>query len=188
MKFISVVGSGSGCGKTTVACGILRAIPGLAAVKISPRACPGRIEWGPGEADKDTDRYLRSGAAKVARIVGPRNGVHQAWERIKGEFEESPGLVVEGTQGTRLPGDTFRIFVAGQGWQEKRQARNKRLVDDSAVVIDMSSHFGVNIERCEVWVNHTDLFFNKSADGAVIGKTIPFSGLLSVIRAFLVLP
>lgn len=188
MKIISVVGSGSGCGKTTVACGILSAVPGLAAVKISPRACPGRIEWGPGEADKDTDRYLRSGATKVARIVGPRNGVQEAWERIKGEFENSSGLVVEGTQGSRFPGDTFRIFVAGEGWRENRHERNKILVDDSAAIVDMSSHCGANIERCEVKINHTNLFFSVWADGSVIGNTLPFNGLLGIIRAFLKYP
>lgn len=82
MKIIAVVGTGSGCGKTTVACRILAEIPRLGAVKISPRDCESHVEWGAGEPGKDTDLYVGHGAIRVARIIGPRADDSRVFSRF----------------------------------------------------------------------------------------------------------
>jgi ABC-type dipeptide/oligopeptide/nickel transport system ATPase component len=113
VKIIAVVGTGSGCGKTTIACRILREIPGLGAVKISPREGASRIEWGAGEPGKDTDLFVRSGAVRVARIIGPREEVGSSWGLMKGEFDGYPGVVFEGASALDLSGDRLVVFVHG---------------------------------------------------------------------------
>ena len=141
MKIIAVVGTGSGCGKTTVACRILRAIPGLAAVKISPRDGPGRLEWGAGEPGKDTALYVDSGAVRVARIVGPRAEVGAAWELIKGDFNDCKGVVIEGAGALDLPGSRFAVFVRGESEESARIDRNRAIEAKCDCIIDRSSHF-----------------------------------------------
>lgn len=103
MKIVAVVGTGSGCGKTTVSCRIIREIPGLGAVKISP-----------GDPGKDTDLFVGSGAVPVARIVGPREAAGQAWELIKGRFNGCRGVVVEGTSALEIPGERSVISLNGR--------------------------------------------------------------------------
>lgn len=150
MKIIAVVGTGSGCGKTTVACRILREIPGLGAVKISPREGASRIEWGAGEPGKDTDLYVGSGAVLVARIIGPREAVAQAWELIKGQFEGCQGVVIEGASGLDIPGDRFVVFVVGDTMNDQREQRNREVMAISAVIIDRSSHLSVELSLDEI--------------------------------------
>jgi hypothetical protein len=126
VKIIAVVGTGSGCGKTTVVCRILRAIPGLGAVKISPREGPNRVEWGRGGRGKDTDLYADSGASCVARIVAPREEVVATWSRIKKSFEKCPGVVVEGSRSVDFPGEHLVIFVVGSDSSDAREDRKER--------------------------------------------------------------
>lgn len=145
MKIVAVVGTGSGCGKTTIACRILREIPGLGAVKISPREGESRIEWGAGEPGKDTDLYAGSGAAPVARIIGPREAAGQAWEQVKAKFEGCRGVVIEGTGALQFPGERFVIFVVGDTKSDQREDRNRELAAISDLIVDRSSHSGVEL-------------------------------------------
>lgn len=141
VKAIVIVGSGSGCGKTTVACRILGAVPGLGAVKVSPRDEPPRVEWGAGAPGKDTDLFAASGAAPVARIVGPRGGVAVAWEKIRGEFEGCRGVLVEGSRGLDVVADrfvVFVVFVGGERWREDRPERNLALAAGADIVVERS--------------------------------------------------
>ena len=140
MKIIAVVGTGSGCGKTTVACRILREISGLGAVKISPREGASRIEWGAGEPGKDTDLYVGCGAAPVARIIGPREAVVQSWELIKGHFNGCQGVVMEGTSALEIPGDRFVVFVVGDTNNDQREEKNRAVTAISDLIIDRSHH------------------------------------------------
>ena len=140
VKIVAVVGTGSGCGKTTVSCRILREIPGLGAVKISPRDCASRIEWGAGEPGKDTDLYVRSGAAPVARIIGPRETVGQAWELIKSHFEGCQGVVIEGAGALEIPGERFVVFVVGNTNNDQREERNRAVAANSDIIFDRTTH------------------------------------------------
>lgn len=158
VKIIAVVGTGSGCGKTTVACRILREIPGLGAVKISPREGAGRIEWGAGEPGKDTDLYARSGAVTVARIIGPRDEAGKAWELIKGRFDGCQGVVIEGTSGLDLSGDRYVVFVAGDTRNDQREQRNREMVAISDAIIERSSHMCLEsaLDRIRIFLSTRD--------------------------------
>ena len=140
MKIIVVVGSGSGCGKTTVVGRILRDIPGLGAVKLSPREGETRVEWGPGSSGKDTDVFTRSGAAPVARIVGPRETLLETWAGIKGQFEGCRAVVIEGARAIDFPDEKFVLFVVGKRDQERRLERERSLIGSSNLVVEVISH------------------------------------------------
>lgn len=127
MRAIAVVGSASGAGKTAVACAILRAVPGLGAVKISPREAAARVEWGGGPAGKDTARYAASGAVAVARIVSPRGRAQEAWGAVRAVFERLPAIVIEGAGALDLPVERFTVFVADPRTLGARPARDERL-------------------------------------------------------------
>ena len=150
VKIVAVVGTGSGCGKTTVACRILREIPGLGAVKISPRAGASRIEWGAGAPGKDTDLYVGSGAVPVARIIGPREAVAQAWELIKGQFEGCQGVVIEGAGALEIPEERFVVFVVGNTKNDQREERNRAVAAISDIIIDRSPHLSVESSLDEI--------------------------------------
>ena len=150
VKIVAVVGTGSGCGKTTVACRILREIPGLGAVKISPREGVSRIEWGAGEPGKDTDLYAGSGAVSVARIIGPREAVGQAWELIKGQFEGCQGVVIEGAGALEIPEERFVVFVVGNTKNDQREERNRAVAAISDIIIDRSPHLSVESSLDEI--------------------------------------
>ena len=150
VKIVAVVGTGSGCGKTTVVCRILREIPGLGAVKISPREGASRIEWGAGEPGKDTDLYVGSGAVPVARIIGPREAVVKAWEMIRGRFDGCQGVVMEGTSALDIPGERFVIYVIGETHNDQIEGRNRAIVAISDMIIDQSSHSGVESSLDEI--------------------------------------
>jgi hypothetical protein len=135
MKVIAVVGSASGSGKTGVACAILRAVPGLGAVKISPREGPARVERGPGLPGKDTARYAECGAAAVARVVAPRERVREAWGSLARDFERLPAVVVEGAGALELPGRRLTIFVAAPATLGERPERDERLAADADWIV-----------------------------------------------------
>lgn len=159
MKIVAVVGTGSGCGKTTAACRILRAIPGLGAVKISPRAGVSRVEWGAGGPGKDTDLYIRNGAVRVARIIGPRDTVKPTWELIKGQFEGCPAVVFEGASALDIPGDRFVVFIHSNPKNGIREERNREIAAVSDVIFQRSSHSGA-----ESLVNSICTFLAGSAN------------------------
>jgi hypothetical protein len=145
VKIIAVVGTGSGCGKTTVACRILRAILGLGAVKISPREGASRVEWGGGGPGKDTALFVESGAVPVARIIGPRTSVGTAWESIKGQFESRRGVVIEGASALSIPGDRLVIGILGESTGALRADKNRATVEKSDLIYDRSSHLADDI-------------------------------------------
>jgi len=142
VKIIAVVGTGSGCGKTTVVCRILRAIPGLGAVKISPREGASRVEWGAGEAGKDTDLFSGNGAVRVARIVGPREMVGPTLGCIKGKFEGCQGVIIEGASALDLPGERYVVFVISNPEDRARDEINREIAIVSDIIIERSSHCG----------------------------------------------
>jgi hypothetical protein len=139
VKIIAVVGTGSGCGKTTVACRILRGLPGLGAVKISPHEAPSRVEWGAGAPGKDTGLYAAHGAAPVARIIGPRAEVASSWGLIRDRFRECRGVVFEGACALDLPEELFAVFVIGEQGLADREQRNREILARSDLVLGRSS-------------------------------------------------
>ena len=119
MRVVAIAGSSSNVGKTTLACELLRRLPGWEAVKVTkghfrscgkdPHACcvshllsdrplvasdRARTDV-PG---KDTGRYWAAGAAGVHWVVATRDavaeGVREALARVR---PGAPGVLVEGT-------------------------------------------------------------------------------------------
>ena len=141
---VAVSGFASGVGKTTLACELLRALPGWEAIKMTrghyrscgkdPRACcvshlltdepvvrSGRAETY--AAGKDTGRYWDAGASNVHWVVVTdkqvEQGVALALERVRAE-----GVVIEGNSFLDFVGADFAVMVArASGGKVKASAR-----------------------------------------------------------------
>jgi hypothetical protein len=187
VKIIAVVGSGSGCGKTTVVCRILRAIPGLAAVKISPRQGPSRVEWGRGESGKDTDLYAANGAACVARIVGPRDDVVKTWNHMKKAFELCQGVVVEGSRSVDLPGERFVIFVDGSVSDERRKYRANMFLGISDIIYNYKTHIKYKLSAFDGQSSHIDTSNNEEESCKINFPQLMEDKLADTLRRFLAL-
>lgn len=136
MKVVAVAGSGSGCGKTTVVCALLRAFPGLGALKISPREGPARLETGPGAGDgKDTARYSASGAVAVARAVGGRDSLPGLAGDVRRVMEGCRAVVAEGADSRWLPAPRLSILVLGGPDPGSRIDRLRDLVSRTDIVV-----------------------------------------------------
>lgn len=132
MRLICVGGVGSSCGKTSVVELLLTALPGWAAIKVTPsrpeEACPigtccGACQPPEGpyevltdpvvlaEPGKDTARYLAAGATEVAWLRALPEALPTALEVAIAAFSDPPGVIVEST--TLLPVVSgLRILVA----------------------------------------------------------------------------
>lgn len=185
MKIVVVVGSGSGCGKTTVVCRILRAIPGLGALKLSPRDGESRVERGPGDPGKDTDLYAGSGAALVARIVGPREAMSATWASVKPEFRECRGVVIEGTRGIDFPEEKCVLFVAGRPWLDAGGQHNRGLMAISAAIIEMPSHNSAPAARQLINTSHRSGSTKAHAPDAGGFASTMHADFLDTVRGFL---
>ncbi len=185
MKMIAVVGSGSDSGKTTLVCRILAAVPGLAAVKISPREGECRVEWGPGERGKDTARFAASGAVKVARIVGPRPQVPQLWERLRAGLAGMKGVVVEGAGSVGCRCEKLTIFAASADHLMARPERDEALIAAADLVVIALPTPNHNGPPCKVDLSHLigtrRCFDLRSASEA----DYSFRDLVRVIEGFL---
>jgi molybdopterin-guanine dinucleotide biosynthesis protein len=116
---VAVAGLSSNVGKTTVACELLRRLPGWEAIKVTKghyRSCGRDAEaccvshllrdepvvrsqrHDTATAGKDTGRYWAAGAANVHWVIATAaqvgEGVREALRRVS---PDSPGVVVEGT-------------------------------------------------------------------------------------------
>lgn len=157
MKVIAVAGSGSGSGKTTLVCRILEAVPGLGAVKISPRETDRpRIEWGPGEggAAKDTARYAGAGAVRVARIVAPRAEVPRLWEEAAVGLAECRGVVVEGSGALGLGRGRFAILVAGGREASERPERLGNILEKIDILVVNGPTFDHEVGLNDILLSH----------------------------------
>jgi hypothetical protein len=125
VKVIAVTGTGSGSGKTSFVVRLLRAIPGLGAVKISPRPGATSVEWGTGSAGegKDTARYLAAGAVRAARIIGPRGSAGQVWKDVELGMAGCRAVVVEGSGALEIGQPRLGILVAGGHEASERPER-----------------------------------------------------------------
>lgn len=185
VRIVAIVGSGSGCGKTSTACRILRAVPGLGAVKISPREGPAGVEWGPGESGKDTGLFASSGAILVARIFGPRESVAQTWKTIRHRFEKCVGVVIEGTSSIDLPGKRFIVYVDGGRREEGREERNKGLTAISDMTIRVISHYGGSPAAIGADLSHNQRIFDQTSPGENKSGNAEHIACLKAIVTFL---
>lgn len=117
MIVVTVSGTASEVGKTTLVCELLRRLPGWGAVKVTrghyrscgrdPETCcvshllaeEPRVFRDPGDIEvdgKDTARYVEAGAAEVRWVVCRRGQEDDGVRRALAEVARLPGVVVEG--------------------------------------------------------------------------------------------
>ena len=158
---ICVGGCSSRSGKTSVACLLLKAFPGWAAMKVTPcrtdDVCPRGDDCGacrppeglyevtldaeiPERPRKDTGRFVQAGASQVAFVRALPEclpaALESAFERLSG----LPGVIVEST--TAMPYvDGLHILVAREGLHEVKESAHKcaGLVDVLVINRDVSS-------------------------------------------------
>ena len=141
-QLICIGGLSSGCGKTSIACLLLNAFPGWAAVKVTPsrsgEVCPRGSDCGacnppdgdyevafderiPARAGADTSRFVEAGASHVAFVRAIPDCLPQALELTLAQFAGVPGVIVEST--TAMPLVTgLRLLVAREGWPEVKDS------------------------------------------------------------------
>lgn len=133
MLLVTVSGTASEVGKTTLVCGLLRRLPGWAAVKVTrghyrscgrdPETCcvshllgdEPRVFDDPADTDvdgKDTGRYWRAGAADVRWVVGRRGQEADGLRRALAGLASRPGAIVEGNRVVTSARPDLAILVA----------------------------------------------------------------------------
>lgn len=139
MRIVTVSGTCSEVGKTTLVCELLRRLPGWAAIKVTrghyrscgrdPETCcvsgllgeEPRIFADRADTDvaaKDTGRYWSAGAAAVRWVVVARGQEAEGLARALAELGEPPGVIVEGNTVVESLDPDLAIMVALPGQKE----------------------------------------------------------------------
>ncbi len=156
MRLICVGGMSSGCGKTSLVCLLLRALPGWAAMKVVPsrmgHVCPhgrdcdaceppeGAFEVAIDEeirerAGKDTARFAEAGASHVALVRALPECLPAALDSAMERFSGVPGVVIEST--TAMPAvEGPRIIVARNGLAETKHSARIALGSADLIVMN----------------------------------------------------
>ncbi len=139
MRIVTVSGTCSEVGKTTLVCELLARLPGWAAIKVTrghyrscgrdpdtccvsgllgdePRVFSDRADTD--VAAKDTGRYWASGAADVRWVVVARGQEAEGIARALAELRDYPGIVIEGNRVVESLDPDLAIMVALPGQKE----------------------------------------------------------------------
>lgn len=158
MKLVTISGTASEIGKTTLVCALLARLPGWAAVKVTrghyrscgrdPETCcvshllgdEPRVFGDRAATDvagKDTGRYWEAGAADVRWVVGARGQETLGLRRALAELMDHPGALVEGNRVVQGLVPDLAILVARPDQREvKATARRIRDRLDAVYVPD----------------------------------------------------
>lgn len=139
MKVVTISGTCSEVGKTSLVCALLGRLPGWAAVKVTrghtrscgrdPLTCcvspllgdEARVFADRADtavARKDTGRYWEAGAAAVRWVVGKSGQEADGIRRALAELDGHPGVLVEGNRVVAALAPTLAILVASPGQRE----------------------------------------------------------------------
>ena len=139
MRIVTVSGTCSEVGKTTLVCELLARLPGWAAIKVTrghyrscgrdPDTCcvsgllgdEPRVFSGRADTDvptKDTGRYWAAGAADVRWVVVARGQEAEGIARALAELGEHPGVIVEGNTVVESLDPHLALMVALPGQKE----------------------------------------------------------------------
>lgn len=158
MRIVTVSGTASEVGKTTLVCALLERLPGWAAIKVTrghyrscgkdPETCCVSHLLGPeprvyadrattDEPGKDTGRYWAAGAADVRWVVAASGQEDEGLKRALADLGEVPGVVVEGNRIVRALRPDLAILVADPSQREvKPTARRIAGIVDALYVPD----------------------------------------------------
>lgn len=157
MRIICVAGSSSGVGKTTVACIMLRRLPGWAALKVTrshrrgpcphQRGCnvcatlerPYRLlEMTPENdlPDKDTWRLRQAGASRVFWLIARPEAVARGLKKALQRLKVVPGVVIEGNSAVPLVDADLVVMVKRRGGKPSPSARAAADRADITIILD----------------------------------------------------
>ena len=157
MKIICVAGASSGVGKTTVACGMLRHLPGWAALKVTRShrrgPCPHRkgcnvcatlqqpyrlLEMAPGKdvAGKDTWRLREAGASRVFWLIARPEAVQRGLKKALRKLKSAHGVVIEGNSAVPLVDADLVVMVKRRGGELAPSARAAAAYADRTIFVD----------------------------------------------------
>lgn len=143
VKIITVSGSSSGVGKTTVAESLLKKLKGWSALKVTVRyngLCPINRDCGAcenldskfsiiadkkiiEEEDKDTQRLKKAGAKQVLWLRAKPNGLRPGLKQAIKSMEGAKGIIIEGTSILKYLKPDLAIFVRKKDSPFKSSAR-----------------------------------------------------------------
>lgn len=134
---IGIGGSGSGSGKTTVACHLLNRLKGWAAIKCTPTLLYSSVTDDPetlGQKDKDTGKYLEAGASEVLWVQSTRDDLRETLKIAVDRLSHLEGIIVEGNSAIEVLRPDVVIFISVSGPEaEKKSART--VLESAEVVI-----------------------------------------------------
>ena len=113
---IGIGGGHSGVGKTTIACKVLQRFPGWGAIKYTKTSLYASITDDIdvlSEKDKDTKRFLDSGAEKVLWVRSPFHELPEILPTAVEMLSHLKGIVVEGNGAIDVLGPDIVVFVFG---------------------------------------------------------------------------
>jgi len=160
MKIICVGGTSSNCGKTAVVCMLLKALPGWAAVKVTPsrheEVCPRGHDCSacrPPESryeiitdtdilaleGKDTARYISCGTDKVMWVRALPEYLHEALDAAMGQISGSAGVIVESTTALQFI-DGLHIMVTRTNTSSIKESACRSAQNVDIVAMNMQSN------------------------------------------------
>ena len=168
MRIVTVSGTSSEIGKTTLVCELLRRLPGWAAVKVTrghyrscgkdpetccvshllgdaPRVFGDRADTD--QAAKDTGRYWAAGAADVRWVVGKRGQEAAGLARALEELADRPGVVVEGNRIVESCRPDLALLVAHPSQSEVKSSARRILDRIHALYVVEEASVGAREER-----------------------------------------
>lgn len=139
-QYVGIGGSGSGSGKTTVACRLLARLSGWGAIKVTPTELYSTIIDDPAvlrEPGKDTALMLEAGAEEVLWIKAPREGIAEALRTATERLGHLTGVVVEGNSAVEVLRPDVILFIAsGSTPGPKRSAQAVLAMADVVLFAD----------------------------------------------------
>lgn len=155
---LSVVGPHSGCGKTTFVTALLREVPGLGCLKISPaRDWPAPSPDSDNEVGedyylerasrltepgKDTTLYLEAGAGEVKRLRHWRDGLVAGLEAALGGYPPGMPVVVESSGAVSLLNPVAVILVVRPPIEEMKPSTEAILSQVTDLLINAADREG----------------------------------------------
>ena len=162
MKTIVIAGSGSGCGKTTLAVRLIKMLPGWAAIKVSPSDLYTVVVDDPAainEPGKDTALMAAAGASHVVWVQSSMPELKETLPLAMNLAGDVPGIIIEGNAAADAIVPDTLIFVLGADLQIKPGA--ERLLERADVVV-------VNAEEMPEGAEEQIQRHNKKANTAIL--------------------
>jgi len=142
MHIITVSGSRSGVGKTTLAVLLLSRLEGFAAIKVSHADLFTSVTDDPAvisSEGKDTALMLAAGAKLVVWVQSQREDLPESLSNALNMVGDARGVVVEGNGPARVLDPDVSFFVTGEDLGEMKEGAEDILKGADVVVVNVES-------------------------------------------------